>query len=232
MGLFRTTLTLAGWGSLGSVAGYTIWTRKSKVLPIPSTDYIFGNTLFARFNPYNNPVTQDICVRRVPLKQIKPELLEKEGRLVEKFCAGVWSGWGYAYQRRYLEKKYRGPETVSQLWERGDLQASSYDVGTQITDHFEVVAKSENSIIVRCGDSPRLKDVRASDGLFEMIADVKKEEGVDVVEFGLKSVFYNGLAQPDKEGRKMEEPMSPWMQWLHGQYDKVLMETAIRNCMK
>ena len=133
---------------------------------------------------------------------------------------------GYAYQRRYLEKKYRGPDTATQLWDRADLQNSEYPVGTQITDHFEVVSKTPTSIIVRCGDSPRKLEVRESDGLFEMLAEVDKEEGV--VEFGLKSVFYNGLAQPDKEGKMPTEgPMGPWIQWLHGQYDKVLMESAL-----
>ena len=148
---------------------------------------------------------------------------------MERFCAGVWSGWGYAYQRRFLEKKYRGPETAGQLWDSKDLESSSYDVGTVVTDHFEVVAKSENSIIVRCGDSPRIKDVRESDGLFEMTTDVKEDEGV--VEFGLKSVFYNGIARPD-EGKESPAPMGPWIQWLHSHYDKVLMETAIKKCMK
>ena len=90
------------------------------------------------------------------------------------------------------------------------------------------MSRTTNSIIVRCGDTPKKMEVRNSDGLFEMIANVNKEEGV--VEFGLKSVFYNGAAtQPDKTGQGL---MTPFIQWLHAQYDKVLMETAIRNCMK
>lgn len=60
-----------------------------------------------------------------------------------------------------------------------------------------------------------------------MLAEVKQEEGV--AEFGLKSVFYNGMAQPDKEGKPLSPPMTPTIQWLHMQYDKVLMETAISN---
>lgn len=135
---------------------------------------------------------------------------------------------GYAYQRRYLERKYRGPETDSQLWDRTALQASTYPVGTVITDHFEVLAKTPTSITVRCGDTPRKMEVRESDGLFEMTAEVKKEEGV--VEFGLKSVFFNGVAQPDEVGP--EGPMSSWMQWAHQHYDRILMETAIGECMR
>lgn len=226
MSVFRTTLAVAGWGSLGGVLGYKIWTRKSEVHPLPTTDYLFGTTLFARYNPYNNPVTRDVCTRRVPLQQIRPELLEREGALVEAFCGGVWSGWGYAYQRRYLEKKYRDSETASQLWDRKDLEASTYETGTIITDHFEVVAKSENSIIVRCGDSPRKNEVRDSDGLFEMVAEVKKEE--QVAEFQLKSVFYNGVAQPDKEGKPLPEPMGPFVQWLHMEYGMPIQNQNFR----
>lgn len=253
MGIFKTALAATGYISLGAAAGYVGWTRKTKIVNVPPTDYIFNSTLFARYNPNNAPVTQDLAVRRVPLSSIKPELLEKEGKLVEAFTAGVWSGFGrcmgqhklweavftrangiytgFAYQRRFLEKKYRAdPVTADHLWDKKDLQSSTYEVGTKITDHFEVVSKNANSIIVRCGDSPRVRDVRASDGLFEMSAEIKKDEGV--AEFGLKSVFYNGLAQPDKEGPPLSPPMSNWIQWLHQQYDKVLMETAITNVTK
>jgi len=87
-----------------------------------------------------------------------------------------------------------------------------------------VVAKTPTSIIVRCGDSPRKLEVRESDGLFEMSAEVKRDEGV--VEFGLKSVFYNGLGQTaEREGAL--GPMGPWTQWAHQWYDKVLMESAL-----
>lgn len=226
MGVLRSAFTFTAYTSLATAGTLFALTRKSKVGPVPPSDYIFSNTLYARYNPNNAPVTHDICVRRVPLNKVKPELLENNGKLVESFCAGVWGGLGYAYQRRFLEKKYRGPETATQLWDRSQLKTSEYPVGTQITDHFEVVSKNSDSIIVRCGDSPRKVDVRESDGLFEMLAEVKPAEGV--VEFGLKSVFYNGLAPADKDGKG---PMTPWIQWLHAQYDKFLMETAIRNCM-
>lgn len=94
-------------------------------------------------------------------------------------------------------------------------------MGTQITDHFEVLAKTAESIIVRCGDSPRKMEVRPNDGLFEMRAEVKQDEGV--AEFQLKSVFYQGLGKA--EGR----PMPAHIEFLHRQYTKLWMETAIRN---
>lgn len=65
-------------------------------------DYLFNSTLFARYNPNNAPVTQDLAVRRVPLSQIKPELLEKDGKLAEAFCAGVWSGLGMSSLSIYI----------------------------------------------------------------------------------------------------------------------------------
>ena len=147
----------------------------------------------------------------------------------ERWSLTALDSAGYGYQRYYLEKKYRGPETANQLWEKKDLASSSYDQGTVVTDHFEVVAKTSESIIVRCGDSPRVRDVRASDGLFEMTAEVFPEG--QEVEFGLKSVFYNGLAheQKDFDGKP---PMGGFVLWLHQQYDKILMETAIKHCMR
>jgi hypothetical protein len=102
-----------------------------------------------------------------------------------------------------------------------ELSSSQYDVGTQITDHFEVLEKTPETICVRAGDSPLKRDVRPSDGLFEMSARVKG----DAIEFGLKSVFFQGLGKP--EGK----PMTPWVEVAHRLYTKVLMETAIWNCI-
>ncbi|KAL1590772.1 hypothetical protein WHR41_00790 [Cladosporium halotolerans] len=228
MGIISKAIGVTGWTAFAAAGTFVAMTRKNRILPVPASDYIFNSTSYARYNPYNSPVTQDICLRRVPLSQIKPEYLEQEGRLAEKFCAGVWSGLGYAYQRRYLEKKYRGPETAGHLWDKEELKESKYEVGTLITDHFEVVAKTPESIMVRCGDSPRNKDARESDGLFEMTAEIKKDEGV--AEFGLKSVFYNGLS--GYKSGSTAGPMPSHVQWLHQQYDKVLMESALVNVTK
>ncbi|KAK4560887.1 hypothetical protein LTR86_005467 [Recurvomyces mirabilis] len=227
MTILSKTLAITGWSALGGTAGYYALTRHNRIVPVPPTDYIFNHTLYARYNPNNAPVTQDLCVRQVPISKINPELLagKEDGKLVTAFCQGIWGGLGFAYQRRFLEKKYRGPETASMLWDRPALKESQYPIGTQITDHFEVVSRNPTSIIVRCGDSPRKMEVRESDGLFEMTAEVKEKEGV--VEFGLKSVFYNGTAPKAEEGQM--GPMSPWIQWAHAQYDKILMETSLRG---
>lgn len=137
MGIIRKVFALGGWTTLGATASYALWTRKSHMAEIPPSDYLFHSTIFRRLNPHDSPVTQDVCVRKVPLSKIRPELREEkhEGKLVEAFSAGVWSGWGFAYQRRFLEKKYRSdPVTADHLWDHKDLRSSTYEVGTKITD--------------------------------------------------------------------------------------------------
>ncbi|KAL4966086.1 uncharacterized protein BDV14DRAFT_171593 [Aspergillus stella-maris] len=219
MGIITRTLKLGTYTGLASVAGFFAYTRNDRFVPMTPTDPIFGHSLFAKFNPSKNPTTHDLCIRRVPLSEINPSLLEKKGKLVEAFCAGVWSGWGYAFQRSYLSRKYEAADTANHLWTNEQLSSSTYDVGTLITDHFEVVEKTADRIVVRCGDSPRRQDVRASDGLFEISAVVKPEEGV--AEFGLKSCFYQGL------GKAEDAPMPSHITWLHQQYTKLLSETAL-----
>lgn len=88
-----------------------------------------------------------------------------------------------------------------------------------VTDHFEVVSKTPESIIVRCGDTPRNQGVRDSDGLFEMSAVVKRDQGV--VEFGVKSVFYQGL------GVAPNKPMPEHIEFAHRVYAKLLLDSAI-----
>lgn len=61
--------------------------------------------------------------------------------------------------------------------------------------------------------------MRPSDGLFQIGAVVKQEQGV--AEFTLKSCFYKG------EGKADAPPMSPTMDWLHKQYTKLWLETAV-----
>jgi hypothetical protein len=131
---------------------------------------------------------------------------------------------GYEIQRRYLERKYRGPETANQLWDTGELAMSTYPVGTKITDHFEVISHTPTSISVRCGDSPRNSGVRASDGVFELTAIVKESEGV--AEFGLKSVFFQG------EGKSAGNMIPGHIAFAHRLYTKLWMESALRKLLK
>lgn len=94
MGVFKTLSKVAAYGTVAGAGGWAVWTRNSNFVPLSPSDYIYNTTFYARNNPERNPTTADLCVRKVPLSQIKPEYLEKEGKLVEKFCAGVWGGLG------------------------------------------------------------------------------------------------------------------------------------------
>jgi len=96
MGIIRKTLNTLILGSAGSAGAFAFWTRNSKFVPLPQDDPIFSSAAYRRNNPNRNPETKDLCVRKVELAKIKPQLLEKEGegRLVEAFCAGVWGGIG------------------------------------------------------------------------------------------------------------------------------------------
>jgi len=101
MGIARTVFnTFAGTGVLG-VAGWTVATRNAKFVPIAANDPIFEDPAYLRNNPHKNQATQDLCIRRVPLKNIKPQLLEKEGKLAEAFCGSVWGGLGMCLQHLF-----------------------------------------------------------------------------------------------------------------------------------
>ncbi|KAH8593929.1 hypothetical protein B0O99DRAFT_688356 [Bisporella sp. PMI_857] len=220
MSRVRSIFNTIGAIGVGGVAGWTVITRNSKFVPIDEADPIYTHPYVKEQNPYNNAFTHDYCVRRVPIKDIKPQLLEDDGKLVEAFAGAVWGSLGYAFQRAYLERKYKNDTTTAhQLWSRSALQQASYEPGTQVTDHFEVVYKEPTKIAFRCGDSPLIRGPRPNDGLFEMVTNVKKEEGV--VEFGLKSVFFAGNQKT--EGKPMPDPI----EWLHRLYTKLLMETAL-----
>lgn len=94
----------AGWGrfiskgtvafvGLGSIALPYSLSGPTQV-PISADDPIFASATYLRNNPNRNPETKDLFVRTLKIDEIKPALLEKEGSLVEAFCAGVWGGSG------------------------------------------------------------------------------------------------------------------------------------------
>ncbi|KAK1230164.1 hypothetical protein PQX77_006758 [Marasmius sp. AFHP31] len=215
---------IAKTAALGGATGFGTFlflTRKNEFVPMgPSNSPLFHSRHVKSWNPNDNATTHDDCMRKVPLDQIRPELLQKEGELVRAFVAGVWSGAGYVPQRTYLHKKYYGEKTKEQLWTPEELKQSPYELGTQITDHFEVIERSPNSIIVRCGDSPFNND-REMDGIFELASEVKREEGI--AEFHLRTIMWQVKGKTDKP------PMDSVAQWLHQQYDKLWMETGLWN---
>lgn len=112
MGIIRGTLKLTSIGTAATLGTFFWATRDSTFVPLPVTDHIFQSKLFSKFNPSKNPTTHDLCIRKVPLSEINPALLEKKGKLVEAFCAGVWSGWGmllvYVLFRSWVHRLWRG----------------------------------------------------------------------------------------------------------------------------
>ncbi|KAK0611460.1 hypothetical protein B0T14DRAFT_500553 [Immersiella caudata] len=210
---YTTVLTGAG------VFGY-LGVNTTLVSPLPGTDPVWKSKSYARYNIHRNAAMHDVAFKRIPLDKVKPELLEKEGSLVLEFCRGMWGGLGYRPQRDYLSRKYEGPATASQLWTTEQLNKSTYEPGTQLSDHFEIVEKTPTEIIVRCGDSPRNTGPRDSDGLLILSAEVDKEHNEVVV--GLKSVFFNS-------SRKIEGIQGPapfWLEIAHRWYSRLLTESA------
>lgn len=127
---------------------------------------------------------------------------------------------GYRFQRAYLARKYHGPATSAQLWTVDQLSGSTYEPGTQLTDHFEVVEKTPSEIVVRCGDTPRNPDPRDSDGLFVISAVVDRERGEAVL--GLKSCFFNS----SRKVEAIQGPMPGWMELAHRWYSRLWIETG------
>lgn len=99
MGLIRSFLRLSTVGGAASAGAFYWATRNDVFVPMPLSDHIFQSSHFHKLNPSRNPTTHDLCTRRVPLSDINPTLLEKKGKLVETFCAGVWGGLGISPSR-------------------------------------------------------------------------------------------------------------------------------------
>ncbi|KAF2729425.1 hypothetical protein EJ04DRAFT_502327 [Polyplosphaeria fusca] len=231
-------------------AGFNFWTRQTRWIPYsppsstsPSSSSTGSGSASAsgadafvsaakdlasaphkQFNPHSNaPSLMDCCVRTVPLDKLKTT---RQDELVTGFCRGVWSGVGFAYQRRYLERKYRGLEgREGMLWGREEMGRDGYPVGREIADHFEVVAHDGDKVIVRCGDSPLVRGTRPSDGLFTM--EVKTDEEKGTATFFLKSVFVNTTPEGRDAG-----PLSWRFHFAHRLYTQLWMETALRKLYK
>lgn len=141
-------LGLAGAGATNLVlgyAGFSLYTRSTTFVPYDTTHDDLATPVFRKHNPLGNaPVCIDHAVKTIPLAKLKET---DQSKLTTDFCRGVWSGLGYAYQRRYLEKKYRALENRDDhLWDRRQLAESDYAIGTKITDHFEVVEHTPEKV--------------------------------------------------------------------------------------
>ena len=95
-GLFKTAVygTAVAAGTYGLCTRKTQFVHKSFTEEVMKTDDIFKSPHWLRLNPHKNVPLYDLCVRKVPLSKIKPELLEDPSALTTAFCAGMWSGKG------------------------------------------------------------------------------------------------------------------------------------------
>ncbi|KAL0256659.1 hypothetical protein SLS55_009055 [Diplodia seriata] len=224
MAILKSLLTTTAAGAAAVGAGWKLYTRETHFVPFSpsSPSWATWAPLLKQRNPSDNPpVCVDHAVRRVPLSELKTEDVDA---LTRDFCAGVWSGLGFAYQRRFLEKKYRALDGRQEhLWDREELAKSDYKLGTKIADHFEVVERAPGKVAVRCGDSPLNAGPRPSDGIFSM--EVNKDD--KFATFHMKSFFFNSTPEGKVKGN-----LPWWFELAHREYAKLWMETSVRKLLK
>ncbi|TID20707.1 hypothetical protein E2P81_ATG05337 [Venturia nashicola] len=222
MGLLARVTGVAVVATATPALTWVYYTRATTFVPFPTSSPDFSSATARRFNPGNNPpVCNDMAVRTVPLDQLQTTDQET---LTRQFCQGIWSGPGFEIQRRYLARKYQHLDgRWDHLWEKADLKSSRYNVGTKIADHFEVVERTDEKVVVRCGDSPLNQQPRPSDGLFTI--EVNKDD--KTATFRLKSIFFNSTPEGQKAGELPE-----WFYFLHREYAKLWMETSVRKLLK
>lgn len=150
-------------GGLGAnvALGYGVmsfYTRNTKFVPFDTSAPDLSTSTYKSHNPGSNPpVCIDQAIKSVPYAKLPEKYLRQgvagkgigvdQAQLATDFCRGIWSGPAYRVQRRYLERKYRALEgREKQLWDVKDLERSDYEVGTVITDHFEVLEHSDDKV--------------------------------------------------------------------------------------
>ncbi|KAB8259405.1 hypothetical protein BDV32DRAFT_150520 [Aspergillus pseudonomiae] len=193
-------------------------------VPLSATDPIFHSKHLQEYNPNGNPTIHDLHIARVPLTQIHPRLLEDPNKLLERYCGGIWAGAGFAPQRILHTWFDRGESSSPQLWSTSELLQSDYKVGTDIAGNFEVVNRSNESILIRAGDKTSNKGLRPLDALIEVGSHIDRENNVAVFEF--KSLFFQGI------GTTSNPPMPGPIVWLHELYAKILLKSGVQHVLR
>jgi hypothetical protein len=145
MGLLARATGVAVAATASPALGWMWYSRATTFVPFGTSSADFSSPISKKINPASNPpVCIDHAIRTVPLADLKTTDQEA---LTRQFCQGIWSGPGFEIQRRYLARKYQALEgRDDHLWEKKDLKASAYDVGTKIADHFEVVERNPEKV--------------------------------------------------------------------------------------
>lgn len=149
---------IAGGLGANALLGYGVmsfYTRSTKFVPYDTNSPDHSTPVFRAHNPSSNPPgCIDHAIKEVPYAKLPAKYRVKDSvdqaQLATDFCRGVWGGVAYRVQRRYLERKYRAlPGREGHLWDVKDLEKSSYEVGTVITDHFEVLEHTKDKVCSR-----------------------------------------------------------------------------------
>lgn len=145
-------------GGLGAnvVLGYSVmsfYTRNTKFVPYDTSSPDLATSVFKKHNPSSNPPgCIDHAIKAIPYAKLPEKYRLKgggvdQGSLTTDFCRGVWGGVAFRVQRRYLDRKYRAlPGREEHLWDVKELERDSYEVGTKIVDHFEVVEHTNDKV--------------------------------------------------------------------------------------
>ncbi|GFF56720.1 hypothetical protein IFM46972_10589 [Aspergillus udagawae] len=220
--------------SAAGAGGWQLWTMHCYFEPFgPENDPLFKSRYFKQHNPGNHPSLNDSCVRKVPLSQIPPVLVDDAlnggSKLLERFCAGVWGGYGYAIQRNILARLGRDDSNKDlMLWDKKQLLNSTYEEGrtpTRASGSIEIGAgNTPRSIVLWGAHSPSENPgvPRDMENLAEITTDIDMDQGV--AEFRLKNIFYNGVERTSKD------LFPPPIVWLHFQYCKLLVEAGVSHC--
>ncbi|CCT68095.1 uncharacterized protein FFUJ_06858 [Fusarium fujikuroi IMI 58289] len=232
--LFRQRLILAARVAAGvsitGAASFHLVTRKCYFEPFGPENgrSLYEHPLLKKINPWNKPGSADSCVREVPFNNLDKVMLEdaKKGgtKLVERFMAGTWGGFGYGIQRRIMTF-FKNEANKNDLWDKKDLLASTYEPGTYFTNHFVVLSKTPTCITLRgCFDPhqspPSPMDV---DNLVEIRAELDEMRQVAVLK--LQVITFDGR----KEASDKEDLFGGVGGWLHRRYSTLLVESGARN---
>lgn len=163
MGLLKRFFQVTAGGAVATGASYAWYTRGIKFLPVDVSGATANPDLsrpaFLRTNPFGNKpgiADHSVCVKKI--RELRPDLqkaiaesVDNEAAakvLVDAYAQGVWGGLAFAYQRRYLEKKWRplGGARDKMIWSREQLQKDAYALGRQLVDHFEVIDRSNSEV--------------------------------------------------------------------------------------
>jgi len=81
-------------GSLLATGTFFYATRQIEAVQLSPSDSIFRSKYHRDYNPNNNPTVHDLHIRRVPISEIDPSLLQNQECLIERYTGGVWAGAG------------------------------------------------------------------------------------------------------------------------------------------